>query len=60
MNGVHDMGGMEGLGPIETEPNEPVFHERWEARALALTLAMGAWQEWNIDSGRHAREFDSG
>jgi nitrile hydratase beta subunit len=42
MNGIHDMGGMDGLGPIETEPNEPVFHARWEGRALALLSAIGA------------------
>jgi len=60
MNGVHDMGGMHGLGPIEYERNEPVFHERWEARALALTLAMGAWGKWNIDASRHARELIPG
>ena len=28
MNGVHDMGGMHGMGPIEYEKNEPVFHAR--------------------------------
>ena len=56
MNGVHDMGGMHGMGPIEHEPDEPVFHAPWEARALALTLAMGAWRKWNIDASRHARE----
>ncbi len=26
MNGVHDMGGMHGFGPVEPEANEPVFH----------------------------------
>ena len=26
MNGVHDMGGMHGMGPMEAEKNEPVFH----------------------------------
>ncbi len=57
MNGVHDMGGMHGMGPIEYERNEPVFHTRWEARAFALTLAMGAWRKWNIDASRHAREI---
>jgi nitrile hydratase beta subunit len=57
MNGVHDMGGMHGMGPIETETKEPVFHTRWEARAFALTLAMGAWRKWNIDASRHAREL---
>ena len=25
MNGVHDMGGMHGFGPIDHEVNEPVF-----------------------------------
>jgi nitrile hydratase len=60
MNGVHDMGGMHGLGPIEHERDEPVFHARWEARALALTLAMGAWGKWNIDASRHARELIPG
>ena len=42
MNGIHDMGGMHGFGPIEAEKNEPVFHARWEGRVLALTFAMGA------------------
>ena len=56
MNGVHDMGGMEGFGPIAPEANEPVFHERWEGRALALTLAAGAWGRWTLDQSRHARE----
>ena len=56
MNGVHDMGGMHGMGPVEYEPNEPVFHHRWEARVYALTRAMGAWRKWNIDAGRHGIE----
>ena len=42
VNGVHDMGGMHGFGPVEPEPDEPVFHAEWERRAFALTLAMGA------------------
>ena len=56
MNGVHDMGGMHGLGPIDPEPDEPLFHEPWEARALALTLAAGAWGRWNLEASRHQRE----
>ena len=32
MNGVHDMGGMHGFGPVSEEPNEPVFHGDWEGR----------------------------
>jgi len=56
MNGVHDMGGMHGMGPIAPEPNEPVFHEGWEARVYALNRAMGTLGKWNIDAGRHSRE----
>ena len=57
MNGVHDMGGMHGMGPIVEERNEPVFHDEWEGRIFAMNLAMGAWRKWNIDASRHAREM---
>ena len=57
MNGVHDMGGMHGMGPIQTERNEPVFHERWEGRAFAVTRAMAAWGKWNLDASRFQREL---
>jgi nitrile hydratase subunit beta len=56
MNGVHDMGGMQGMGPILYEKNEPVFHERWEARLFALNRGMGAWRKWNLDASRFQRE----
>jgi nitrile hydratase beta subunit len=56
MNGAQDMGGQHGFGPVEPEPNEPVFHAEWEKRAFALTLAMGAPGGWNIDMSRFARE----
>jgi len=57
MNGVHDMGGMHGFGPVVVEPNEPVFHAAWEGRILALTIAMAAWRTWSIDARRHEREL---
>ena len=56
MNGAHDMGGTHGFGPVEPEPDEPVFHADWERRAFALTVAMGATGEWNLDESRFARE----
>jgi len=56
MNGAHDMGGMMGFGPVLPEPNEPTFHEQWERRAMALTLAMAAAGGWNLDMVRAARE----
>ena len=57
MNGVHDMGGMDGFGKVEPEPNEPVFHEPWEGRVMAMNRAMGATGVWNIDVGRFSREM---
>ena len=57
MNGIHDMGGMQGMGPVQHEKNEPVFHQRWEARAFAITRAMGGWGKWNLDAMRHQREL---
>jgi nitrile hydratase subunit beta len=56
VNGAHDMGGAHGFGPVEPEPDEPVFHADWERRAFAITLAMGATGEWNLDASRSARE----
>jgi nitrile hydratase len=57
MNGVHDMGGMDGFGKVEPEPNEPVFHTPWEGRVMAMNRAMGATGMWNIDVGRYSREM---
>jgi nitrile hydratase len=56
MNGVHDMGGMHGLGPIVHEPNEPVFHEVWEGRAWGLQRAMGPWGRGRWGSTRFELE----
>jgi nitrile hydratase beta subunit len=56
VNGAQDLGGMMGFGPVNPEKDEPYFHGDWEKRALALTLAMGATGQWNIDMSRHARE----
>lgn len=57
MNGVHDMGGIHGMGPIQYEKNEPVFHELWESRAFAMQIAMAFWRKWSIDASRHQREL---
>jgi nitrile hydratase len=56
MGGAQDMGGVTGFGPVQPEPDEPVFHAEWERRAFALTLAMGMPGGWNIDMSRFARE----
>ena len=51
-----ELGGRDMPGPIVQEPEGEPFHADWEARALALTLAMGATGSWNIDASRSARE----
>jgi nitrile hydratase subunit beta len=43
MNGIHDMGGMHGMGPIVYEKDEPVFHEAWERRVWGLQRVLGPW-----------------
>ena len=58
MNGVHDMGGMQGMGPIRREPDEPAFHERWEGRMYALSRVLRTRPGlWNIDAFRHGQEI---
>jgi nitrile hydratase len=42
MNGIHDMGGMQDMGPLEYEKNEPVFHAPWEKRTFAIWWATDA------------------
>ena len=56
MNGVHDMGGMDGFGKVEIEQNEPPFHAAWEGRVLAMQRAMGYAGAWHIDMSRFAQE----
>lgn len=58
MNGVHDLGGMHGLGPIHPEPegSEPTFHQAWEGRVFAMAQATSVFGRWSGDDGRYARE----
>jgi len=55
-NTIHDMGGMHGFGPVEPEPDEPVFHAAWEGRVHALQRATAAAGLWTIDGGRASME----
>ena len=56
MKGAHDLGGKHGLGMINPEANEPVFHHEWEKTAFAITVAAGFLGQWNLDMSRYARE----
>lgn len=49
MNGIHDMGGMQGMGPVRAEKNEPVFHAEWERRVFALNVAVDETNRYEIE-----------
>lgn len=56
MNGVHDMGGQHGHGPVVAEKDEPVFHQRWEGRTdamMRLSLRKGLF---HLDEFRRTLE----
>src|SRR5215475_3832202 len=56
MDGIHDLGGMQGFGPVEREEDEPSFHAAWEATVLAMMRAGGTRGVYNIDEFRHGIE----
>jgi nitrile hydratase subunit beta len=56
MRGIHDLGGMHGLGPVVPEKNEPVFHEEWEGRAFGLFASTFVFAGYTVDEFRHAIE----
>ena len=57
MNGVHDMGGFEDMGPVTHETDEPVFHAPWEGRIFAINRSLLALRKWNLDAWRHQIEL---
>ena len=56
MNGVHDLGGMQGFGPVEREREEPVFHAPWEAVVFAIRRSRSVIRHFTIDEFRHTIE----
>lgn len=55
MNGIHDLGGLTGFGPVLHEDDEPVFHANWQRRIFALNMASLAFLG-PVDRARHAIE----
>jgi nitrile hydratase len=56
MNGIHDMGGMDGFGAVDPVETGDVFHADWEGKVMAASRVMGAIGAWNIDQGRYGIE----
>jgi nitrile hydratase beta subunit len=57
LNGVHDMGGLQDMGPIQHEKDEPVFHAAWEGRMYGINSSLRAIGKWNLDAWRHQIEL---
>lgn len=56
MDGVHDMGGMHGFGPVVVEGGDEVFHEDWEPRVFALYQLSNVCDLVGGPGGRAMRE----
>lgn len=56
MNGIHDLGGMHGFGPVPVERDEPVFHARWEGRVLGMVYLTVGYGWMTVDTFRHGIE----
>jgi nitrile hydratase subunit beta len=58
VNGVHDMGGMHGFGPIQAEPQdqEPAFHAPWEEVVAMTMMAMTPKRFFSVDQFRFTIE----
>jgi nitrile hydratase beta subunit len=57
MDGVHDLGGREGFGPIAGKHDPVVIHADWEIRDFAIKQASAAGKSWTIDWFRACREL---
>ena len=56
MDGIHDLGGRQGFGPVRHSPTAQAFHEPWEKRVNALYSLAVKLGVFNMDEYRHAIE----
>ena len=56
VDGIHDLGGMQGLGPVVHSPAEPAFRHRWQAVARALLLVVAGAVDASGGEFRHSIE----
>jgi nitrile hydratase subunit beta len=56
VNGIHDLGGVDGFGRVEVEPDEPVFHHAWERVVFGISTAVIVRRLANGAQFRHAIE----
>jgi nitrile hydratase len=56
MDGIHDMGGRQGFGPVRFTRDARPFHTRWEVRANSLYALAVQRGLFNMDEYRYAIE----
>lgn len=56
MDGMHDLGGKQGFGPVRYTLNAKAFHAAWEVRANSLNGHAVRLGLFNMDEYRHAIE----
>ena len=56
MDGIHDLGGMHGFGPVPIETGNYVFKEKWQRRAFALAELLGSPVPYGAD--QHRQEIE--
>ena len=56
MDGLQDLGGMQGFGPMPAHEDERPFHASWEPVSYAVALLAAEKGLWTFDAGRHAIE----
>src|SRR4051812_9200321 len=56
MDGIHDLGGRQGFGPVRYAVGAPAFHADWEKRVNALYGMAVRRGIFNMDEYRHAIE----
>src|SRR5688572_14528869 len=56
MDGMHDLGGKQGFGPVRYTHNATAFHAAWEKRVNALYAYAVRLGVFNMDEYRHAIE----
>jgi nitrile hydratase subunit beta len=56
MDGIHDLGGKQGFGPIRYTHDAPAFHTDWDVRANSLYVFAVRRGIFNMDEYRHGIE----
>ena len=56
MDGIHDLGGKQGYGPVEVDESDVPFRHEWEGREWGISRSARV-PGINIDWWRHCREL---